>query len=89
MSQQESKDTVAWFGKHKGKDLTEIPTGYLVWMVENMDPGLPPKYRFHEDEDRTPMTDEEVKEREDRMRTFMSAAEDEIERRQHHDQESR
>jgi hypothetical protein len=82
-----SSDTVAWFGKHKGKDLTEIPTGYLVWMVENMDPALPAKYQFHED--KTPMTADEVQAAEDRMRDFMSAAEDEIERRQHHDQEER
>lgn len=85
MSEQESNsETTAWFGKHKGKDLSEIPTGYLVWMVENMDPTLLPKYRFHED--KTPMTREEVDAAEERMRNFISAGEDEIERRQHHDQ---
>lgn len=85
MSQQESNsETVAWFGKHKGKDLTEIPSGYLVWMVENMDPRLPAKFQKHEDG--TPMTSEEVDAAEDRMRNFISAAEDEIERRAHHDQ---
>jgi uncharacterized protein (DUF3820 family) len=76
MSEQE---TVAWFGKHKGKDLTEIPGGYLRWMVENFDPKPLPK-------DTAGMTLEEVKAMENRMRDFLIAAEGELDRREHHDQ---
>jgi len=67
----EESATVAWFGKHKGLDLTEIPSGYLRWMVENIDPVPLPK-------DTKGMTIEQVQAMEDRMRTFISAAEDEI-----------
>lgn len=30
-----SSDDIIHFGKHKGKRWSEIPTGYLVWMVDN------------------------------------------------------
>lgn len=77
MSEQESSntETVAWFGKHKGKDLSEIPAGYLRWMVENFDPKPLPK-------DTRGLSIEEIQAMEDRMRTFMSAAEDELLRRE-------
>jgi hypothetical protein len=68
-------ETEAWFGKHKGKELSEIPGGYLRWMVENFDPKPMPK-------DTRGMTREEVKAMEDRMRTFISAAEDELKNRE-------
>jgi len=76
VSEQESNsETVAWFGKHKDKDLTEIPGGYLRWMIENFDPKPLPK-------DTRGMSLEEIKAMEDRMRNFMSAAEDELQRRE-------
>lgn len=68
------KETVFWFGKHEGKDLSEAPSGYLRWMVENFDPVPLPK-------DTQGMSVEEVKGMEDRMRSFLSAAGDEIESR--------
>lgn len=27
-----------WFGKHQDTELSDIPSGYLRWMVEKMDP---------------------------------------------------
>jgi len=73
-------DTTVYFGKHKGKELSQVPAGYLRWAVENMDPVPLPKYRFHEDG--TPMTVEEVKAMEERMRNWLSAAEDELNERE-------
>ena len=75
----DAKESVFWFGKHKGKDLSEAPGGYLKWMVENFDPVPLPR-------DTRGLPIEEVKAMEDRMRSFISAAEDELERREHHDQ---
>ena len=65
------------FGKHQGKDLSEIPSGYLRWAVEKIDPVPLPKYRFKED-GITPMTAEDVKQATDAMRNFLSAADDEL-----------
>jgi len=67
------------FGKHEGELLAEIPSGYLKWAVKNIDPVPLPKYRVHEDGTR--MTVEEVKEMEEKMRSFLSAAEDELNER--------
>jgi len=64
------------FGKHSGKDLSEIPSGYLKWAVETIDPVPLPKYRF--DDDGKPLSVEDVKQMEYRMRDFLSAAEDEL-----------
>ena len=64
-------ETVFWFGKHDKKELSEVPSGYLRWMVDNFDPKPLPK-------DTRGMTFEEVKAMEDRMRTFLSTAEDEL-----------
>jgi hypothetical protein len=69
------RETVFWFGKHKDKDLSEVPAGYLRWMVENFDPVPLPK-------DTKGMTVEAVKDMEDRMRNFLSAAEDEVNSRE-------
>lgn len=69
------------FGKHKGKELGEIPGGYLKWAVENIDPIPLPKYRYKED-GVTPLTAEEVKAVEVANREFLSAAEDELVRRE-------
>lgn len=80
MAEQESNsETVVWFGKHKGKDLTEIPGGYLRWMVENFDPKPLPK-------DTRGLTQEEIDAVEARMVAFLKEAEFELERRDHHDQ---
>jgi len=65
------------FGKHKGKELSDIPSGYLKWAVETIDPMPEPKYRFKED-GITPLTDEEVQHMKDNMKNFLSAAEDEL-----------
>lgn len=75
-------ETTFFFGKYgpkdgdPGKDLSEVPSGYLRWMVENMDPLPLPKYRFYANG--KPWTAEETKKQEDRMRNFLSAAEDEL-----------
>lgn len=74
-----NRETVFWFGKHKDKDLSEAPAGYLRWMVENFDPVPLPK-------DTQGMSIEEVKAMEDRMRNFLSAAEDEIKERKDRDE---
>lgn len=77
-------DIITHFGKHKGSKITEVPTGYLQWVIAKMDPVLLPQYRFKED--KTPMTVEEVSAAEIANREFIRAAQDEIERRTHHDQ---
>ncbi len=66
------------FGKHKGEELSEIPSGYLNWAVNKIDDPRPAaKYRFQED-GVTPLTTAEVDELEQQMRDFLSAAEDEL-----------
>lgn len=66
------------FGKHKGKPMSEIPSGYLKWAVENIENPRPaPKYRFQED-GVTPLTKAEVDRLEEQMRDFLSEAEDEL-----------
>ncbi len=70
-------ETICHFGKHKDKPLSEIPSGYLRWCVEKIDPVPLPQYRFKED-GVTPLSVEEVKLMEENMRAFISAAEDEI-----------
>ena len=67
----------AHFGKHKGQELSEIPSGYLRFCVEKIDPVPLPKYRFKED-GITPLSIEEVNNMEEKMRSFLSAAEDEL-----------
>ena len=80
MGENDEQETVFWFGKHKGKDLSEVPGGYLRWMVENLDPKPLPK-------DTRGMSREEVRAMEDRMRDFLSAAEDELKDREERDAE--
>lgn len=67
-------EKTAWFGKHKDKELSEIPSGYLSWMVANFDP-VPLR------KDIIGKTEEEAKAMEMRMRNFLSAAVDELEYR--------
>jgi len=71
---EKRSETEFWFGKHEGKELSEVPSGYLRWMVDNFDPVPLPK-------DTKGMSLEEVKAMEDRMRTFLFAAEDELHER--------
>jgi len=71
------EETVIWFGKYgpkdgdPGKDISEIPSGYLRWMIENIDPVPLPK-------DTKGLSLEQVKAMEDRMRNFLSVCEDEL-----------
>lgn len=34
-----SKETVMPFGKHKGKKIIDVPSDYLLWMIEHLDAG--------------------------------------------------
>lgn len=68
-----SEELVCHFGKHEGKELSDIPTGYLRWCVENIDPKPLPQYQKNEDGSKK--TVEEVKEMEGKMRNFLQAAE--------------
>lgn len=61
----------AWFGTHKGKELSEIPSGYLRWLIENMDPV--PFWK-----DVVGKSAEEAQALEDRMRNFLLAASKEL-----------
>ena len=56
-----------WFGKNIGKDLADIPSGYLLWMVENFDP-IP----FWKDT--RGKTADEIQVMEDRTRDLLCAA---------------
>jgi uncharacterized protein (DUF3820 family) len=73
MSEEDGK--IFWFGKHKDKHLSEVPAGYLRWMVENFDPVPLPK-------DTKGMTIEEVKGMEDKMRDFLNEALKEVNSRE-------
>lgn len=68
------------FGKHKGKEVSDIESGYLRWAVENVEPTLPQKYRNNADG--SPMTAEQVRKYEEQTRDFLSEAEDELLRRE-------
>lgn len=66
------------FGKHKGAELSEIPSGYLKWCVEKIDDPRPAaKYQFEAD-GTTPLPKEAIDKLEEQMRDFLSAAEDEL-----------
>ena len=67
----DKSETTFWFGKYKDKDLSEVPGGYLRWMVDNFDPVPLPK-------DTKGLSVEEIAAMESRMRTFLFAAEDEL-----------
>lgn len=75
-----SKDLMCHFGKHKGVKLEDIPSGYLRWAVKTIDPVPLPKYQ--KDEAGEQLSAEEVKKMEEDMRTFLFAAEDELDRRE-------
>ncbi len=69
-------ETTFWFGMHEGKEVSEVSSGYLRWMVNKMDPAPLPKYQYHDDG--TPMTVEEVKALTERYRNIIDAASDEL-----------
>ena len=60
-----------WFGTHKGKELGEIPSGYLLWMVKHFDPV--PFWK-----DKVGKTADEIQAMEDRMRNLLCAAVEEL-----------
>jgi hypothetical protein len=66
----------AHFGKHKNKELSEIPSGYLKWCVEKLDPASDPKYEFTADG--VPLSAEEVDSKQRKMRNFLAEAKDEL-----------
>lgn len=74
-----SEEMICHFGKHEGERMGDIPSGYLRWTIENIDPVPLPKYR--KNEDGTAKSIEEVNQMEEDMRSFLSAAEDELKRR--------
>jgi len=78
----EESGTVFWFGKHEGRDLKETPGGYLRWMVAKLDPTPRP-------EDAEGKTPEEIKAMTERMRNFISEAEDELAAREETRSENR
>lgn len=67
-----------WFGTHEGKELSEIPSGYLQWMVDEWDPVPFWKHTRGKSAD-------EVKAMEDRMRNLIRAAAAELVDRMDHD----
>lgn len=72
-------DRITWFGKHQGKDISEVPSGYLRWAVENIDPNPLPR-------DRVGKSVEEVEAMVERMKGWIELARNELEEREHHDQ---
>ncbi len=75
-----SKDLICHFGKHEGEKLEDLPSGYLRWALKTIDPV--PEQKYRKDADGNPLSVEEVKEMEEKMRTFLFAAEDELARRE-------
>lgn len=75
-----SEDLICHFGKHENDRLGDIPSGYLKWAVKTIDPVPLPKYQ--KNEDGSQKTVEEVKEMEANMSAFLTAAENELERRE-------
>ena len=67
-------ETQIWFGKHNGKEIKDVPGGYLRWLV-TVDPAPRP-------EDAEGKTPEEIKAMTDRMRNLLSEVEDLIAERE-------
>ena len=59
------------FGKHEGKEITEIPSDYLQFIVEKMDPEPLPGMKRGK-------TIEEIGAVRERLKDLISAAEDEL-----------
>jgi hypothetical protein len=57
-----------WFGKHQGKEVSELPDDYLEWLMERTSAPLMPEY-FDDDQ--------KIKVR-DRWKDLLSEVEDEI-----------
>jgi len=66
-----SEELKIWFGKNSGKPLSEVPSDYLLWIVENMDPEpLPGEVKGRSVEYRKFVREQK--------RDLISAAEDEL-----------
>lgn len=71
-----SEELVCHFGKHEGEKMGEIPSGYLRWAIENIDPV--PLMKYRKNDDGSMKTVEEVREMEENMRNFLKTAEIEL-----------
>jgi uncharacterized protein (DUF3820 family) len=59
------------FGKYRGREIEDVPSDYLVWLVENMDPEPLPKSKHGK-------TVEQVERMRELNKDLISAAEDEL-----------
>lgn len=65
------EDIELWFGKYKGKRLSDVPNDYLQWIVESFDPEpLPGEKRG--------LTADQVRFMREQRKDLISAAEDEL-----------
>ncbi len=69
-------ELICHFGKHQGTPISEISSGYLRWVIANIDPVPLKKYQVDDNGRQLPKV--EVKAMEERMRAFIFAAEDEL-----------
>jgi hypothetical protein len=61
-----------WFGKHEGKELSEVPDDYLLWLMEKTSsPAMPENF-----------DEQQRKKVRDRWKDLLSEVEDEILERQ-------
>jgi hypothetical protein len=67
-----------WFGEHTGKEVSELPDDYLVWLTEKASSPITPKH----------FTDEEKRKIRERWKDLLSEVEDEINERQNQNQRS-
>jgi hypothetical protein len=67
-----------WFGDHEGKEVSELPDDYLVWLTEKASSPITPNS----------FTDEEKRKVRERWKDLLSEVEDEINERQNENQRS-
>ena len=63
---------IIWFGDHEGKEVSELPDDYLVWLTEKANAPLTPNS----------FTDEEKRKVRERWKDLLSEVEDEIRERE-------